>query len=461
MPGTITLPGAGSGMSSGSGQLSPTTSALGSGTSLSRRGSIALGPLRRNMNMQALKIQLPQSTLQFGPGGLASTSGASGASGASQQGGLEGAASIDVEELTRGLRSPVTLAPKSARPLNAEELPPDLISLMAQAQAQTQPTQAQVQSQGLASTSGSVGSLGSLGASMASLSGSSMSNMNMDTIDLTLDHGSSSVMSMANSVSGPDMQLLQIDGLGGSADKPIELDFDMGDMDSMTDMGGMSGLENLGNVNNMDAMDMSMPDLFGDDSGGDSADAGRMEQQGRTITSSGADTLIPLPSVFGTAKIGGAHAQAQAQAQAEGGLSTSQAMGTPFSSSLSALGLGMGTPSPASLLNAMDPTQIRMDANAGKPSYDFNQNMSTMNAMNTSLGEMGGMMNMNNMGGMPSMDFGGMSMSGFPDFSAETESEDLARSINLDDMLSSMGTGMEAGSSAGAGASNSAAGTSS
>jgi hypothetical protein len=110
----------------------------------------------------------------------------------------------------RGLGSPVTLAPRSAKPSAVGDLPPDLLSAL------SNPTHIPT----------------------------SAVNIGSDTIDLTLDPPAANGSTMA--------------GLGNSADKPIELDFDV----------------------------EMMPELFGS--------AGNEP----SITGGGADPSIPLPSVF-------------------------------------------------------------------------------------------------------------------------------------------------------------------
>lgn len=97
-----------------------------------------------------------------------------------------------------GLASPVTLAPKSARPMAANELPPDLMAALASSEA------------------------------------AASSNSGVD-IDLTLDSGpQTDPLAQGTNIEG---------GVGSSADKPIELDLDidMSDMQEMTSIFGEDG----------------------------------------------------------------------------------------------------------------------------------------------------------------------------------------------------------------------------
>ena len=96
-----------------------------------------------------------------------------------------------------GMTSPVTLAPRTARPTTAtSEIPPDLMAAIASSEA--------------AAASRSV------------------------DIDLTLDSDSG--------VEQPPINLDIDPSLGASADKPIELDIDI-DMEDMSDMSGIFGPE--------------------------------------------------------------------------------------------------------------------------------------------------------------------------------------------------------------------------
>ena len=104
----------------------------------------------------------------------------------------------EATSLFSGLASPVTLAPRSARPSTANDLPPDL---------------------------------------MAFASGSSDEAVNRSLdIDLTVPDDSNTVTDISAGTNGVDMILDST--LGSSADKPIELDLDMDIEMSMTDLFG-------------------------------------------------------------------------------------------------------------------------------------------------------------------------------------------------------------------------------
>ncbi|KAH8120670.1 hypothetical protein DFH11DRAFT_1561348 [Phellopilus nigrolimitatus] len=169
-------------------QQATPANATGTGKAPLRRPSkISLSTLHRNPF--PLKLDLSSAALRLSTDDAGLNIGTLG--NLSALGGMNALSSIGIP----GLASPVTLAPKSARPMAPGEIPPEILAALASAAgAGTQNTQMQDQNQ-------------------------SHNQSQQVDIDLTLED---------DLQASTGMQILNANGsLGNSADKPIELDIDL------------------------------------------------------------------------------------------------------------------------------------------------------------------------------------------------------------------------------------------
>jgi hypothetical protein len=294
------LPGSSSG-----GQSSPPLS-TGSSAPSRRASVISLSSLQRPFPH---KLDLSATTLRIGP-----------------------------DEIVPGLASPVTLAPRSARPIAAPDFPPDLYTMsMLDAAGPSDPQATASLAAGGGSTLDLTMSddLGATGAPASQLGSLPAANLDDSMIDLTL---------MESPKTMP--QALQ-PGLG-TADKPIELDLDM------------------------DGMEIDMPNLPGIFSQG-ATGAGQ---------TAGSSAGAPLPSVLTATETGKVKSAMEllqelsgAAPSAPSGVDTIAGPGIEFTfgqtlGGLGALPLG-NEPSPASMLASMQP-------NAGVATWDLGLDLSQL-----------------------------------------------------------------------------------
>ncbi|KAI5115418.1 hypothetical protein M0805_004882 [Coniferiporia weirii] len=203
-------------------QSTPSSAVPGTGKPPLRRPSkISLSTLHRSPFPPKLDLSAAALRLGIDEMGLSMSALAS----MSALGGLGPLGSMGVGGIP-GLSSPVTLAPKSARPMAQDEIPPEILAALASAAAGNQNTENQNQSQD-----------------------------QHGAIDLTLEED---LHASAN------MRMLGVGApLGSSADKPIELDLDL-DMSYLTsEIFGEQGDNGVQEQRQQPNVQMDVDDLFG------------------------------------------------------------------------------------------------------------------------------------------------------------------------------------------------------